>query len=212
VLDGAHVAGRCSIRWTWAERSNVARYVPNRRPSSNATTHRTRDAIPSHEAHRPRGPQSHARCAIGHEIGAAGFELPWVGKSASRAVAAKRRRPARVACDRCRRPDVERAVTRRSFVTRANRGGRIRTDDFLLPKQALYQAELRPAWRKSIDRRPRHARRRRRSRRRLSLADRSQRGCAVAAIGVKLCQRLRSHVWGGSTADIRVRASLGRRP
>ncbi len=25
-----------------------------------------------------------------------------------------------------------------------NRGGRIRTDDFLLPKQALYQAELRP--------------------------------------------------------------------
>lgn len=26
-----------------------------------------------------------------------------------------------------------------------SRGGRIRTDDFLLPKQALYQAELRPA-------------------------------------------------------------------
>ena len=25
------------------------------------------------------------------------------------------------------------------------RGGQIRTDDFLLPKQALYQAELRPA-------------------------------------------------------------------
>ena len=25
-----------------------------------------------------------------------------------------------------------------------SRGGQIRTDDFLLPKQALYQAELRP--------------------------------------------------------------------
>ncbi len=25
-----------------------------------------------------------------------------------------------------------------------NRGGRIRTDDFLLPKQALYRTELRP--------------------------------------------------------------------
>gem|GEM_PF-3708712 len=28
---------------------------------------------------------------------------------------------------------------------RQNRGGQIRTDDFLYPKQALYQAELRPA-------------------------------------------------------------------
>lgn len=27
----------------------------------------------------------------------------------------------------------------------SGRGGQIRTDDFLLPKQALYQAELRPA-------------------------------------------------------------------
>jgi hypothetical protein len=27
-----------------------------------------------------------------------------------------------------------------------SRGGQIRTDDFLLPKQALYQAELRPVW------------------------------------------------------------------
>ena len=26
-----------------------------------------------------------------------------------------------------------------------NRGGRIRTDDFLVPNQALYQAELHPA-------------------------------------------------------------------
>ena len=26
----------------------------------------------------------------------------------------------------------------------SGRGGQIRTDDFLLPKQALYQAELRP--------------------------------------------------------------------
>jgi hypothetical protein len=26
------------------------------------------------------------------------------------------------------------------------RGGQIRTDDFLLPKQALYQAELRPVY------------------------------------------------------------------
>ena len=26
-----------------------------------------------------------------------------------------------------------------------HRGGRIRTDDFLLPKQALYRTELRPA-------------------------------------------------------------------
>ena len=29
--------------------------------------------------------------------------------------------------------------------TKDGRGGQIRTDDFLLPKQALYQAELRPA-------------------------------------------------------------------
>ena len=28
---------------------------------------------------------------------------------------------------------------------KGGRGGQIRTDDFLLPKQALYQAELRPA-------------------------------------------------------------------
>lgn len=28
--------------------------------------------------------------------------------------------------------------------TKKSRGGRIRTDDILLPKQALYQAELRP--------------------------------------------------------------------
>ena len=27
---------------------------------------------------------------------------------------------------------------------KSGRGGQIRTDDFLLPKQALYQAELRP--------------------------------------------------------------------
>ena len=34
------------------------------------------------------------------------------------------------------------------WVSLQNRGGQIRTDDFLLPKQALYQAELRPvmAW------------------------------------------------------------------
>ncbi len=30
------------------------------------------------------------------------------------------------------------------------RGGQIRTDDFLLPKQALYQAELRPVWGRTI--------------------------------------------------------------
>jgi hypothetical protein len=29
-------------------------------------------------------------------------------------------------------------------VEEKSRGGQIRTDDFLLPKQALYQAELRP--------------------------------------------------------------------
>jgi hypothetical protein len=31
------------------------------------------------------------------------------------------------------------------YETTTNRGGRIRTDDFLLPKQALYRTELRPA-------------------------------------------------------------------
>ena len=32
-----------------------------------------------------------------------------------------------------------------------SRGGQIRTDDFLLPKQALYQAELRPVADGSLD-------------------------------------------------------------
>ena len=31
-----------------------------------------------------------------------------------------------------------------SYLNQSGRGGQIRTDDFLLPKQALYQAELRP--------------------------------------------------------------------
>ena len=31
-----------------------------------------------------------------------------------------------------------------SLKIKKSRGGQIRTDDFLLPKQALYQAELRP--------------------------------------------------------------------
>jgi len=33
----------------------------------------------------------------------------------------------------------------RNVLKMSGRGGQIRTDDFLLPKQALYQAELRPA-------------------------------------------------------------------
>ena len=33
------------------------------------------------------------------------------------------------------------------MIINSGRGGQIRTDDFLLPKQALYQAELRPATR-----------------------------------------------------------------
>ena len=48
-----------------------------------------------------------------------------------------------------RRPAVGRKILKKQNLARArplkNRGGRIRTDDFLLPKQALYQAELRPA-------------------------------------------------------------------
>ena len=32
-----------------------------------------------------------------------------------------------------------------------SRGGQIRTDDFLLPKQALYQAELRPEARGTLE-------------------------------------------------------------
>ncbi len=35
------------------------------------------------------------------------------------------------------------------------RGGQIRTDDILLPKQALYQAELRPVTRRTIRKRDR---------------------------------------------------------
>ena len=36
-----------------------------------------------------------------------------------------------------------------SLRERESRGGQIRTDDILLPKQALYQAELRPVTRRS---------------------------------------------------------------
>jgi hypothetical protein len=38
------------------------------------------------------------------------------------------------------------------LVSEHNRGGRIRTDDFLVPNQALYQAELHPARRHSTAR------------------------------------------------------------
>lgn len=41
--------------------------------------------------------------------------------------------------------EIYAATGLRRMETLRNRGGRIRTDDFLLPKQALYQAELRPA-------------------------------------------------------------------
>ncbi len=33
-----------------------------------------------------------------------------------------------------------------------SRGGRIRTDDFLVPNQALYQAELHPVWNHATNR------------------------------------------------------------
>lgn len=39
----------------------------------------------------------------------------------------------------------QRGSSMETSATTRDRGGRIRTDDFLLPKQALYRAELRPA-------------------------------------------------------------------
>lgn len=37
-------------------------------------------------------------------------------------------------------------TTRKGWLLKIGRDGQIRTDDILLPKQALYQAELRPVW------------------------------------------------------------------
>ena len=49
--------------------------------------------------------------------------------------------------------DLKDPINHKALKINGGRGGQIRTDDFLLPKQALYQAELRPVRGGELDRR-----------------------------------------------------------